>query len=62
MGLILLWQLGIVVLCALLGWLLARLVRALFAAPREGSAGVVQLERIEEDGAGSVHHEGNATG
>ena len=39
---VILWQAGIVVVCAVLGWSLARGVRALYATPREGRGGVVQ--------------------
>ena len=37
---VILWQAGIIVVCAVLGWSLARLVRAMYA-PQEGVRGGV---------------------
>ncbi len=38
---VILWQAGIIVVCAVLGWSLARLVRGAYAQPEDGSGGVV---------------------
>ena len=38
---VILWQVGILVLCGVVGWALARLVRGMYATPSDGSGGVV---------------------
>ena len=38
---VILWQAGIIAVCAVLGWSLARLVRGAYAQPEDGSGGVV---------------------
>lgn len=38
---VILWQVGILVACGVLGWVLARLVRGMYATPSDGSGGVV---------------------
>lgn len=38
---VILWQAGIIVICVVLGWTLARTVRGIYAAPEDGSGGVV---------------------
>ena len=38
---VILWQAGIIVMCVVLGWTLARMVRGMYAPPEDGSGGVV---------------------
>lgn len=40
---VILWQAGIILVCMLLGWGLARLLRTAFANPEDGSGNVVQM-------------------